>query len=141
MTGVVSAGVAICLTFISLIHVYWAFGGAYGINKAIPKVGDEHAFTPGVWVTLGVACALLLSALLALLLDGAIILPSWASPYLGYVGYLAALVFSLRALGDLNLVGFTKRIGGSEFARWDTWVYSPLCLVLGMSYFYLSYVR
>ncbi len=36
------------------------------------------------------------------------------------------------AIGDFRLVGFWKRIRDSRFARLDTAVYSPLCLVLAI---------
>ena len=41
-----------------------------------------------------------------------------------------ALVFAARAIGDFRYVGFSKRVRGSPFARRDTYVYSPLCLLL-----------
>ena len=36
----------------------------------------------------------------------------------------------VRAIGDFGYVGFFKRKGGNPFARLDTRVYSPLCLLL-----------
>ena len=44
--------------------------------------------------------------------------------------YALATVFLLRAIGDFRLVGFSKRVRGSRFARLDTLVYSPLCLAI-----------
>jgi Zn-dependent alcohol dehydrogenase len=41
-----------------------------------------------------------------------------------------AVVLFARAVGDRRYIGFFKRIGDTEFARRDTWLYSPLCLVL-----------
>jgi hypothetical protein len=38
-----------------------------------------------------------------------------------------ALVFMLRAVGNLRTFGFFKTVTGTPFARWDTWLYSPLC--------------
>ena len=43
---------------------------------------------------------------------------------------LLAFVFAARAIGDFGLVGFFKTRGDGAFARLDTWVYSPLCLIL-----------
>ncbi|MGK9517941.1 DUF3995 domain-containing protein, partial [Salmonella enterica subsp. enterica] len=42
-----------------------------------------------------------------------------------------ALIMFARAIGDSELVGFFKKVGGSRFARLDTFFYSPLCLMLG----------
>jgi hypothetical protein len=43
---------------------------------------------------------------------------------------LLAVVFAARAIGDFRLVGFFKTRGDGAFAWLDTWVYSPLCLLL-----------
>jgi len=43
---------------------------------------------------------------------------------------LLALVFFARGVGDFRYVGFFKSIKGSLFAMRDTYVYSPLCMVL-----------
>jgi hypothetical protein len=43
-----------------------------------------------------------------------------------------ALAFGLRAVGDFRFVGFFKRVRGSVFARRDTWLYSPLCVLIGV---------
>jgi catechol 2,3-dioxygenase-like lactoylglutathione lyase family enzyme len=42
-------------------------------------------------------------------------------------------VFLLRAVGDFRLVGFFKRVRGTPFARWDTRLFSPLCVALGLA--------
>jgi hypothetical protein len=43
---------------------------------------------------------------------------------------LSGLVFSGRSVGDFRLVGLTKRERESAFARNDTWLYTPLCMLL-----------
>jgi hypothetical protein len=47
---------------------------------------------------------------------------------------LAAVALALlaRAVGDFRLVGFFKRVKDSVFARMDSRVYSPLCVLLGL---------
>ncbi len=42
------------LWFISLLHIYWAFGGRWGSAAAVPvKEGEQKpAFTPKKWGTL-----------------------------------------------------------------------------------------
>ena len=46
--------------------------------------------------------------------------------------YGLALGLLARAIGEFNYVGFFKRVRGSRFARLDTLVYSPLCLLLAI---------
>ena len=48
-----------------------------------------------------------------------------------WVSSAIAILLFARASGDSELVGFFKEVKGSRFARLDTWVYSPLCVVLG----------
>ncbi|WP_309122258.1 DUF3995 domain-containing protein [Paenibacillus sp.] len=43
-----------------------------------------------------------------------------------------AAAFLQRAIGEFKRVGFTKRRTGTVFAKWDSALYSPLCLFLGI---------
>jgi hypothetical protein len=51
---------------------------------------------------------------------------------LGWLSYALALGLAARAVGEFKYVGFFKRVRGSKFARLDTLVYSPLCLLLAI---------
>jgi hypothetical protein len=46
--------------------------------------------------------------------------------------WVLVLVFFLRAIGNLRTFGFFKTITDSPFAEWDTWLYTPLCLLLAL---------
>jgi hypothetical protein len=88
------------------------------------------AFNPSGWLTLLVALALLMIALLVCLRVGLISPPVTHRALQWLISAIALLLFA-RAIGESNLVGFFKEVKGSTFARLDTWVYSPLCVVLG----------
>ena len=93
---------------------------------------------PGPASTLAVAAALACAA--AIVLTRAAL---WrASPIperIAYWGTWALVVVFLgRALGDFRLVGFTKRVRGTAFARWDTLLYSPLCTALGLGLLWIA---
>jgi hypothetical protein len=47
-------------------------------------------------------------------------------------------VFVLRAIGEFRLVGFFKSVRGTPFAHWDTWLYSPLSLLIGLGALWLA---
>ncbi|KAB0481054.1 Protein of unknown function [Pseudomonas reinekei] len=121
---------------IALVHVYWALGGEWAAVAAVPQVPLEGgtqlrpAFKPRGWLTLLVAAALMVIALLVCLRVGWW-LPQVHHQMLQWVISAIALLLFARAIGDSELMGFFKEIKGSRFARWDTWVYSPLCVVLG----------
>lgn len=48
-----------------------------------------------------------------------------------YSGIFLSTIFTLRAIGEFNAVGFFKKIKDTEFAIYDTKYFSPLCLILG----------
>lgn len=56
--------------------------------------------------------------------------------FIHYIGY--AFGFIVRAIGDFKYVGFFKKIYNSSFASLDTRYFSPLILVLGISYALLA---
>ncbi|MVW88738.1 DUF3995 domain-containing protein [Pseudomonas sp. PB101] len=130
---------------ISLMHVYWALGGEWAAVAAVPQVPQEGsvqlrpAFKPRGWITLVVAALLLLIAVLVCWRVG-----WWLPPlhhwWLQWVISAIAILLFARAIGDSELVGFFKEVKGSKFARLDTWVYSPLCVVLGAGLLAVAWV-
>ncbi len=119
------------LAGLSALHLYWAFGGKWGMTVVIPTVGGNRAFNPSSLATVLVAAALLLAVLV---ITGRMrywgtSLPKWIFTW-GTWGI--ALVFLLRAVGDFRLAGFFKQIHQTDFAYWDTWLFSPLCLLLSV---------
>jgi hypothetical protein len=125
------------LTALGLLHVFWALGGRLGAAAAVPEVADRPAFRPSRTGTLLVAVALLVAASLvastARLLPNACLLP-FARPSTRVLGVL----FLARSVGDFRLVGFFKRASASRFARLDSLVYAPLCLLLGAAVLYVA---
>lgn len=132
MTRVVGIGAAVVLLCLAALHVYWAWGGQRGTNVAVPKRDGEPLFTPGPAGTLVVAALLCAAALLLLGRLGiwGQQLPRWlfAAGTWTLVG-----VFGGRAVGDLRWFGLFKRMRMTPFARWDTWLYVPLCALLALA--------
>jgi hypothetical protein len=123
-----AAGVACCiLAGLALLHVYWAFGGPAGKLAAIPTLREKPMLHPGPAST--IAVALILFAMAATVAARA----GWVRPMANvsrWAAWLVALAFGLRAMGEFHYVGFFKTVTDSRFARLDTLVYSPLCLLL-----------
>lgn len=147
---VIACLVAIAFLALSLLHVYWASGGQWGSEAAIPEVpvgNDEtmlgafsrdgvnrpmvRAFNPTSTMTLVVAGGLALIALMAALRTGlfGFSINHWALRWL--LGAISVIMLG-RAIGEFRLVGFFKTVTGSRFARLDTLYYSPLCAILGL---------
>ncbi|RON08987.1 hypothetical protein BK659_12115 [Pseudomonas brassicacearum] len=136
MTFVLAQWIVAVFVLISLIHLYWALGGRWAFDAALPQVQDgvgeelRPVFKPSALATLAVAVGLLLIALMVSLRVGLFVpaVGHWSLQWL--ISAIALLMFA-RAIGDSNLVGFFKEKAESKFARLDTWAYSPLCVVLG----------
>lgn len=123
-----AGGAALVLGAIALVHVCWFFGAKWGLGSALPEVSGRPAFVPPRWVTLVVTGAFVGAA--------AVVLGSsrGGNPYVSWLTLAGALVFALRALGDFRLVGLTKRVHGTGFARWDDALYTPLSVLLAISF-------
>jgi hypothetical protein len=124
---------------ISGIHFFWAFGGRWGSNAALPTSQDgKKALSPSVFATFVVAFGLLAMALLHLEKVQIINLPipTWID---NYSLKIIAGIFLLRAIGDFRYVGFFKKIKGTIFADLDTKYYSPLCILLSFNAFMTAF--
>ncbi len=126
MARVAALILAALLTAISAVHVYWAVGGRWGVNVAIPTSASGHRplFQPGPIGTAAVGALLLLGAAVTM----GQLLPASQVVLLRCM----AVLFTLRAVGDFRYVGFSKRVRETPFAYWDTRLFSPLCVVLAM---------
>jgi Protein of unknown function (DUF3995) len=132
--GILAAAVLIGL---GTLHCYWAAGGRWATDITVPTRGDskrgaDPVFTPGPAPTLLVA-GLLYAAALVLL--GRLGIWGRSLPLWVFVAgtWTLVLVFSARVIGDLRWFGLLKRVTGTPFAWWDTWVYVPLCALLAVS--------
>jgi len=128
------------LAGLGLLHGLWALRGPVDSDRIIPRrtrvdpsSGERlhvAAFVPSPGATGLVAAALIGAAALVAMRAG------WLGDAASSHGMVRAavvgiaVVFLARAVGDFELVGFFKARNGSAFARWDTWLYSPLCVVL-----------
>src|SRR5215216_6598662 len=133
-TIALSIGISTAAVFVSLglLHVYWALGRSSPSAAVIPIHAGKPLFTPTPAVTLLVALALLVCALLVLGMLGILRfgLPDW--PFrIGVWGVAAA--FLLRAIGDFRYLGLFKTVRDTAFARNDSWFYSPLCVVIAIN--------
>lgn len=126
------------LIFLTLsgLHVYWAFGGKFGIEGVIPTKDSIPLFEVKMFSCLAIAFALLAAGLL-ITWKGWFpnVEPKWIS---NYSIWILATIFALRAIGDFRYVGFFKRVCGNNFARNDTLLFSPLCAVIAVLLFWLA---
>ncbi len=122
----------IIFTLLGGLHVYWIFGGEWGLKQAIPTKSETENFRPPPkMATFLVAIVLLLFGLVYLVKSGYTSLeaPNWMAIY-GY--WIIPSIFILRAIGEFKYVGFFKKIKHTEFAKADSKWFSPLCLAIGI---------
>jgi hypothetical protein len=125
--------IAVCGVFavLALWHFRMAAAPAPGVSGAVPSVEGKPLFVPSRRATVGVGIALLSFAALVAAAAGLLPLPL-PRVALAWLSYGLALGLFGRAVGEFKYVGFFKRVRGSRFARLDTLIYSPLCLLLSV---------
>jgi uncharacterized protein DUF3995 len=126
--GSIFSGVTLIL---AALHVYWALGGRWGSGATLPTIEGRRTLNPTPLGTAAVAALLALSAATICGKAGMFATGRY-SAYLGDGSWGVCGVFLLRAVGNFKTFGFFKRVRGTDFADWDTRLYSPLCLALGV---------
>ena len=131
--------VVILLVFLGIVHFYWALGGKRGVDKAIPTIDGKPTMEPGAVVTAFVGFALIGIGGITFALGFFDLKSVIFGKYIIYSGWLLSGIFIIRSVGDFKTVGFFKQVKESNFAKYDTLYYSPLCLLLGVLFLNLSY--
>jgi hypothetical protein len=124
---------------LALLHIYWAAGGKWARNIAIPvNRKGRKAFHPSRGSTLMVATGLFLFALITFGNSGAFN-EAVDLKVFQYGNWAIGIIFLLRAIGDFKYFGFAKRIRHTDFAFYDTKLFSPLALAIATSSFVIAY--
>jgi len=108
------------------LHLYWGLSGNLPEDALISRDEDGvRLFDAQPVMTIASGVLQWISALIVVL------------PGSGLKLGLAVLLL-LRAMGELNYIGFFKRVRGSRYATLDTWLYSPLSLVQAVGVYWLT---
>lgn len=124
------------IAFAAAFHAIWAAGGRLGFAVSLPQLPDGvpvMAQRLSWWRSAAAGVALCLMCLAALLLACAGHLqlplpPSFIRVFLLCIG----VGFTCRALVPNRYVGFFKTLRTTRWAKYDTRLYSPLFLLLGL---------
>jgi len=120
----------ILLILIALAHFYWSLGGKYWLDRAMPtNMKGEKLLEPPKVLTALVGFIVLGFAYVAYML-----LQENYSNTIVYAGWTIGIMFLLRAVGEFRIVGIFKKVKKTEFAKYDSMVYIPLCLFIGVSF-------
>ena len=123
---------SVVLLLIALLHFYWALGYKWGLDKAIPtEIKGQSILNPPKILTALVGIFLLGFSYIAYKLS-----QKQSDNMIIYMGWIIGILFILRAIGEFKVVGIFKKIKGTLFAKYDTYLYIPLCLFIGYSFIY-----
>ncbi len=133
----IASALAVGFALLGALHVFWALGGRLARGSVIPEVNGQRTFTPTPAATFAVALALFVASAVVLGRAGvfSFLLPA---ERFKWPVFILGSVFLIRAVGEFNLVGFSKRRRGTSFDRWDTWLFSPLCLAISYAALWLA---
>ena len=113
-----------------LIHFYWALGGRKFADAVLPERADGgKLFRPSAvgTITVGaVLCAVAFSCVLPIFVGGL---------QFFWIRTVFAVIFFARFVGEFRYVGLFKKYRQSDFAKYDTLIYSPLSLLFSFSCF------
>ena len=124
------------IAFAAAFHAHWALGGQLGYSVSLPQQPDggpvmAHRLPWWRPAAGGVVLCLIGLTLLLLAHAGHLSLPIPAN-WIRIALLCAGTAFVSRALIPNRYVGLLKRLRTTRWARYDTWLYSPLFLSLGM---------
>ncbi|HEX8379567.1 MAG TPA: DUF3995 domain-containing protein [Allosphingosinicella sp.] len=124
------------IAFAAGFHLHWALGGRLGYSVSLPQRRDgapvmSHRLSWWRPAAGAVASGLLALALLLLADSGHLALP--LSRSVTRAALLATgIAFIARAIVPNRYVGFFKSLRATRWALYDTRLYSPLFLLLGL---------
>ena len=124
---------AACVGLVFVVLALWHFRMASRpfTGSAVPSVDGKPLFVPSSGATVAVGVALLVFAVLVAA-TGSLVPLGLPARLLSWASLALSLGLLARAIGEFRYVGFFKRVRDGRFARMDTFVYSPLCLVLAI---------
>ena len=131
MNTVLAIIVSLAFVALALWHFRMALSPTGGVSGAVPSESGKPLFVPSVRATVAVGVVLLGFACLVAATAG-LVEVGLPVRVLSWFCYALALGLLARAVGEFKYVGFFKRVRGSRFARLDTLLYSPLCLLLAV---------
>lgn len=123
---------AMILITLSGLHFFWATGGTWGFDNALPTTKEGNRILNPKKLDCGIiAIGLLIFAFLFMIrID---LLEIELQPQiLTYSIWIIIAIFIVRSIGDFRYVGFTKKLTDTNFAELDSKLYSPLCLAIGL---------
>lgn len=125
-----------------MFHIYWLFGGNFGLvftNYLKVKKNKKSKILRRYKISI---FAILLAIIILFNISQIGLYFNIENDIFSFwANRVIAIVFLYRSLGNFKHFGFTKTFKKSTFANLDTWIYSPMFLVLAICQYYVSIIE
>lgn len=128
---------SVILAYAAVFHFYWGFGGKLGVSVSLPQLENGQSAFKQTTVGAHLVGLILVGSIVIVLTSSGLLSLPIHSKYLQFCVGVLSLIFIVRALSWHKYVGLFKSVRTTRFAKYDTWQYSPLSLILGLG---LAYV-
>ena len=118
------------LMFIAGIHFYWASGGKQWADRVLPQFGEKKVLQPNAFMTIFVATVFLT---FTLIVANQLLRVIDTANYGNILTLAIGFIFIARAIGDFKFVGFGKKVTNTTFAYYDTKIFTPYSLSIGLA--------
>lgn len=126
---VISVLLSMIFLLLGIIHLNWAIGNTWGLDKALPTDDNGNIILqPSTAITLVVALGLMAFAAFYFINPQPGNQKNWIFEW-GRL--IIPAIFILRAIGDFKYVGLFKKIKQTTFGKMDSKFYTPLCILIG----------
>jgi hypothetical protein len=134
----VAATIALCLFTLATVHFYWALCCMEGRPLLVPEIDGKPVYTPRNTDCLDVGSALMLACVIVAV-RGELLHSPMPAAWTDTSTFAIGAVLVARAIGDFRYVGFFKRVRDTPFAEWDTRLFSPVSLLLGVATLWVAF--
>ncbi len=131
---------SVILSCITIIHIYWFFGGEKGLDASLPHdiEGIKKRFSmPMIRLINCIFIGPVITVLVLLIISLYNILP-FLNTYKSLIYFWFAFIFILR--GTVGWVFINKFSKKEIFIRNNTRIYSPIALSIGILFFFLYFL-
>jgi len=127
------------LTAIGILHIYWLLGGRNSIEYffAANSPFRKKNIKPKKLKLIITSIALFIMAFF-FIEQMAGFTKIFNADAFKWGNKIIAVIFVLRAFGNFTYLGFTKSFKKGTFAKLDTYLYSPVCLMIAVLAYLLS---
>lgn len=117
---------------LAIIHFNWIFGGTFGLEASLPtNLEGKRILNPKPIGAAIVGLGLSFFCLFYLIKSGLVNNP-FPNSIFSLAEWIIPIIFLLRAVGEFKYVGFFKKVKQTTFGKYDTKLFSPLCLIIAI---------